>query len=218
MIRNIPRFIVLMSALNLISGACEVRAAEKTTKNVPVTGMTPEQISERWWQWALSAPDDQHPLKDVQGVHCAVGQKGSVWFLAGGFGSSRIARTCTVPHGKKIFFPIINFAHYRPRGTDALTCERAKELSALKNDSAIDLFAVLDDTPIDNLRERRIRSSSCFNVFEGVPGAYDAYPSASDGFWVLLEPLAKGRHTLSFGGRYSNGGMLQDIAYTLIVE
>ena len=37
-----------------------------------------------------------------------VGQSGSVWFLAGIFGGGSATRTCAVPAGKALYFPVLN--------------------------------------------------------------------------------------------------------------
>ena len=41
-------------------------------------------------------------------------------------------------------------------------------------------------------------------------------PSASNGYWLLISPLEKGRHTLRYGGALSS--LRQEISYTLIVD
>ena len=41
-------------------------------------------------------------------------------------------------------------------------------------------------------------------------------PTATDGYWLLLRPLPKGKHTLRFGG--SLPSLRQELVYTLIVE
>jgi hypothetical protein len=156
-----------------------------------------------------------------------VGQEGQVWFLAGGFGSSKVRRRCTVPGDKYLFFPAINMVFYAPEEKRAgFTCEQAKRNAALNNDRAIDLFVELDGVAVKDVKRFRVRSEKCFDIFERVPRShqpYNAYPSASDGYWLLFAPLPKGRHTLKFGGRYNRdsadyGRMVQDIEYELTVE
>ena len=43
-----------------------------------------------------------------------------------------------------------------------------------------------------------------------------AFPSAANGYYVMLRPLDPGTHTLNFGGVLP--GMMQAITYTLHVE
>src|SRR5258708_978188 len=61
-----------------------------------------KKLSAEWWQWALSIPTSVNPLlelepKDPKEERCMIGQRGSVWFLAGVFGASAATRTCSVP-------------------------------------------------------------------------------------------------------------------------
>lgn len=186
-----------------------------------------EELSAQWWQWAEAVPDEVNPVRDLTGAHCDEGQAGSVWFLAGGFGSSRIHRRCQVPTGKALFFPVINMAYYptEPAGVRPATCAEARAAARVNNDSAIDLFAELDGIILRDLRQQRVTTRKCFDIFARLPAEerpYDGYPSASDGFWILLPPLPPGRHRLHFGGRYNQhssayGTMLQDIEYELVI-
>lgn len=192
----------------------------------PIAARVPAQLTADWWQWAMSTSEEDSPVADPTGANCGVNQRGDTWFLAGGFGSSKVQRTCTVPAGKKLFFPLVNMVYWPARGARAITCADTKAAAALNNDTALDLFAELDGTPIHDLKRYRIASSQCFDVFARVPAAlhpYKAFPSATDGFWLLLNPLPPGRHTLKFGGRYNHesadyGRMVQDIEYVLNVQ
>lgn len=192
----------------------------------PIAAPAPAQLTADWWQWAMSTSEEDSPVADPTGANCGVNQRGDTWFLAGGFGSSKIQRTCSVPAGKKLFFPLVNMVYWPARGARAITCASTKASAALNNDTALDLFAELDGTPIRDLKRYRIASSECFDVFARVPAAlhpYKAFPSATDGFWLLLNPLPPGRHTLKFGGRYNHesadyGRMVQDIEYVLNVQ
>ena len=67
-----------------------------------------------WWQWAVSMNEKDSPVRDRTGSKCHVNQIGPVWFLAGGYGSSKINRKCSIPADKYIFFPVINMLYYPP--------------------------------------------------------------------------------------------------------
>lgn len=195
--------------------------------NRPIVQKPKPELANQWWQWAMASPNTSSPISDQTGESCANGQQGDVWFLAGGYGSSKIRRKCTVPAGKTLFFPLINMVYWpTPDGGETFTCDRAKELAALNNETAIDLFAEIDGQTIEHLRQYRVASQQCFDVFNRVPQAqkaYKAYPSATDGYWLQIGPLSPGHHTLKFGGRYNRssadyGRMAQDIEYELVVE
>lgn len=75
--------------------------------NPKVYGKTYGEWSAAWWQWVGSLPSDMNPIADTTGDLCDVGQAGPVWFLAGTSGGLA-ERTCTIPAGKAIFYPLIN--------------------------------------------------------------------------------------------------------------
>jgi hypothetical protein len=53
------------------------------------------------------------------------------------------------------------------------------------------------------------------NVF-GIPAAVNS-PSVADGYWVMLDKLKKGTHTVSFGGEAPAFGFVTETRYTLTV-
>ena len=56
---------------------------------------SPKQLSAEWQQWALSIPTAVNPLTDKTGQNAVVGQRGSIWFLAGVFNGGPATRTCS---------------------------------------------------------------------------------------------------------------------------
>lgn len=219
--RNI--FIVFLAA---IVAACTAGRMAGHDSAYIQAGGTPADLSAAWWRWAMAAPPETNPVGDATGEHCAVGQQGSVWFLAGGFGSSRISRRCVIPAEKYVFFPIITTAYWPAEGEIRYTCEDAKRNAAINNDGARDLFVELDGVAMDDPKGLRARTDACFDLYDQIDQPhrpYRAYPAAADGYWVLLSPLQRGKHTLRFGGRYSapgqsGGDTVQEIEYEVMVE
>src|SRR5690348_896589 len=80
--------------------------------NAAPHGKTYGEWSAAWSKWAYEAPDGKNPVLDTTGANCAVGQSGHVWFLAGTFfvgpQTGPAVRTCTIPPGQMLFFPIGN--------------------------------------------------------------------------------------------------------------
>lgn len=76
-------------------------------------GKTYAEWSALWWQWAVKRPrflsdgvTPAGPLNDTDGHLCGLDQSGPVWYLAAGpIGQTR---TCHIPAGKFIFFPLID--------------------------------------------------------------------------------------------------------------
>lgn len=184
-----------------------------------------ESYANMWWQWTYTIPKEVSPVRDVTGEHCHEGQKGDVWFLAGGYGSSKIKRTCTIPSGKHIFFPIINMIYY-PRQKGGITCDNAKVSAALNNDKLLSIKVELDSLVSSNPEHSRLSSKECFDLLGMIPKEYEApkvYPAATDGYWMMLKPLSKGEHTLKFQAKYYRekgafSKMAQDIEYKIIIE
>lgn len=190
-----------------------------------VSGKPLAEYANIWWQWTYTMPKELSPVRDKTGENCHQGQGGDVWFLAGGYGSSRISRKCTIPEGKYIFFPIINMVYY-PRSDSNLACETVKKSAALNNDELLNISVELDGVSSENPAHYRLSSPDCFDLLGLIPKEENApkvYPAASDGYWVMLKPLKKGKHVLKFSAQYDRengayGKMLQDIYYEIMVQ
>ena len=101
-----------------------------------------KELSVEWWQWALSIPTSENPLLDTTGGKCVVGQRGSVWFLAGIFGGGTVTRTCSVPANKILYFPVINSVNFNTpnvcgQGPDNISVKDLRALSAAFINGAI---------------------------------------------------------------------------------
>jgi hypothetical protein len=189
-----------------------------------VNGKALGVYASEWWQWSLSIPLDESPVKDLTGEKCGAGQTGDVWFLAGTYESSPVRRRCTIPSGKYVFFPVINMVYWRPP-EQPVTCEAVKRAAALNNDSLGSIEVVIDGVKLQSPERHREASPSCFDVFARIPKDVPAppgYPAASDGYWVMLKPMAAGKHTIRFRARYDRpggavGDLRQDVSYDITV-
>lgn len=186
-------------------------------------GRTYSEWSAAWWQWAVSLPIDQNPFFDQGGcVNGANGQSGKVWFLTGVINESGVAdRTCTVPQGKAIFFPVVNVEcstlevgteWFRPDPAELPAC------AAAFADGYTEKFCEVDGVAVRNLAQYRV-PSAVFpltapedNVLGAPAGSGFA---ASDGYWIMLPPLPVGEHTIRFGG--GSDSFALDITYHLTV-
>lgn len=70
-------------------------------------GLTFGEWASKWHTWLYSIPAPINPATDTTGKNCAQNQAGPVWFLAGTTGGA-VDRTCSVPAGKGLVFPIIS--------------------------------------------------------------------------------------------------------------
>lgn len=181
----------------------------------PVAGLSQAEWSRVWWQWAASFERSESPVADTSGALCDRGQRGPVWFLAGTYETVRTTRSCHVPHEKFVFFPLINYV-VTPRGNRHPTCADVSGLAAATTDGVSNLIVELDGVRIQGLAGYRQVTRQCFDLAAGARPAAPIFPSAANGYYVMLKPLAPGRHVLHFGGILP--GIAQALTYTLDVE
>jgi hypothetical protein len=229
--------VILLSLVLFISACADTNEKILPTEEVKITNDSIIGIDEKvsgkflheyantWWQWTRTMDTYESPVRDRVGDKCSVNQSGDVWFLAGGYGSSKISRKCIIPEGKHIFFPIINMAYWPKRG-GSTTCESVKKSAALNNDNVLLINVELDGENIPEAKEYRIKSDKCFDLLGLIPDKLNppkVYPAATDGYWLMLKPLAKGKHKLKFSAQYNRvngafGQMAQDIEYEIEVQ
>lgn len=179
--------------------------------NQQVAGQHQAAWSQAWWQWAASFDDAQSPVADQTGELCGAKQSGPVWFLAGTYGTRRTVRLCKVPKGKHLFFPLINYVVTRPVDRD-VSCQSVMHSAARLTDDASALVLEIDGKRMKGLQAHR-QPSKCFNIAERSTPKQFVFPSAANGYYVMLKPLTPGTHVINFGGALPN--MLQ--AVTLCV-
>ena len=168
-------------------------------------GQSYDEWTADWWQWALSIPADHNPLLDETGADAAQGQAGPVWFLCGVFNATGIAeRNISVPEGKALFFPIINFSWVSTLPTDPQTAEAIRAIIAPPADAATDLVCELDGDSVRHLGGYRTESPlfdvtlPANNIFGIDAGTYG--PSMDQGYYLMMLPLEPGKHCLHFHG------------------
>lgn len=181
----------------------------------PVHGRSQAEWSRLWWQWAASFEVQDSPVADPTGALCAGRQDGPVWFLAGTFGTQRTVRTCTVPQGKHLFFPLINYA-VMPTPNAYTSCASVRDTAAKMTDNPAALVLDINGKRITGLQAHRQAPAQCFDMGARTGGRVRMAPSAANGYYVMLKPLPRGRHVLNFGGALPD--MRQAVTYTLQVE
>jgi hypothetical protein len=184
----------------------------------PVAGISQADWSRAWWQWAGSFDAADSPVADRTGRNCALKQAGPVWFLAGTYGTARTVRTCTVPRDKYVFFPLINYVVMPPneQASCSVCCPSFVEAAKDITDHPSYLVLDLDGRRIEDLASYRQVTAECFDMGARAEPKIRVFPSAANGYYVMLRPLSPGKHMLNFGGVLP--GMSQAVTYTLIVE
>ncbi len=175
--------------------------------------------SAEWWQLTFSLPTSDNP---VNGQDCSLGQRGKVWFLAGSFESSPFSRSCSVPEGKALFFPVINRIDINV--TDQTVRDLRAEIAPCLN-AATNLSAEVDGEYIDNLERFRVKSVPFEvavppNGLFGLEGIYS--PVVGDGFYLMLKPLHIGTHIIHVSAQEpvvgTCGSATVDGTYTVTVK
>jgi|SRR5690242_18665622 len=188
-----------------------------------------KQLSGEWWQWVLSIPASVNPLLDTTGEDCMVGQHGSNWFLAGTFFGGPVTRACDIPQGATLFFPVINSVGFDTPGQcgqgDPLPASVYRQAAAAFVDGAANLSVILDGHPagamhrtVSQVFEVALPADNLFAGFCAPPLSAGIYsPAVDDGFYVRLNPLAVGPHTLHIHAENPDAGFALDITYNLNV-
>lgn len=172
-----------------------------------------------WWKWAFSFDRRISPISDTTGKLCSLRQSldADVWFLAGSYSTDPIVRECTIPEGKALFFPIINFIYYSPKNSER-SCADVTESVKKRTQIPYNLFVKIDNKELNDPYAHREASTTCFDPMENTRGDERnswAYPGASNGYWVAVEPLPVGTHIIQFGGNLTR--FSQNITYKLHV-
>ncbi len=158
------------------------------------------QLTAQWWQWAFSIPKPLNPIDDSTGGSCMIGQSGSIWFLAGNFGGSTVVRACSVPEGTTLFFPVINsvFFNCNPSDNKPVKVHRKEVGDYIDSVRLRDLNVTLDKRPVypfNRVQSDVFAIAMPANNFGGCnAGVYS--PNVDDGYYVKLDPLKVGQHTL----------------------
>ncbi len=205
----------LIALLLLCSHSTTAAETLLLSPEVSVSGTSQSEWSRKWWQWAASFEHQRSPIADQTGSFCASKQNGDVWFLAGTYGTKRTIRTCTVPTGKYLFFPLINYV-VTPSSVGSTDCNSVMSTAARMTDQVSNLLLEVDGVRYGDLERHRQSTRSCFDIGVLAEPKIRIYPSAANGYYVMLKPLPPGTHTLNFGGVLPS--MVQAVTYTIIVE
>jgi hypothetical protein len=200
-------------------------------------------LAAKWWQWVLETPAPINPLLDSTGDNAAINQpQANVWFLAGNTGGTTV-RNVTIPAGRALFFPIVNVFDaedgialpggakvFPPLGFDFPVRQPVQVAQGVVSSviaTATGLSCTVDATPVPitaaNLELSHpfsfmLPADNVFTVLANVPlpaGIY--FPAVDSGYYVLLNPLSPGQHTIHFTGGFS-GGFSLDVTYNLTIQ
>jgi hypothetical protein len=186
-----------------------------------VDGATIAAWTGRWWTWGLQAPAAGNPLTDTTGADANVNNGGPVFFIAGTFSPPNTAdRTFDVPAGKPVLLPMINFFDVEGQGIapspgvdtshgEAALRASMKALIAADLANVTSLHAEIDGVAVKNpyfykeisgfFSMGKAQPGSLLDSI-GVPAGTPTCTTISGGYWLMIEGLTPGEHTLTFGG------------------
>ena len=190
-------------------------------------GQTYGRWAVEWFQWALGIPAVVNPVLDTTGQNCARRQVDKVWFLAGSFGSDPVVRSCTVPAGKSLFFPLINnfygaFLNDPPETrTDAFirsagSCSEPAQISAWIDGDQVSKPTKYftgnsgSPSPFFNIQ---LPPGNILGADESVIPELVLSPSAEQGYYLFVRPLSVGSHTIRWLASGCTNGGAQDVTY-----
>jgi hypothetical protein len=193
----------------------QLRANPAVHPSEAVAGKPQGDWTLAWWQWMATFGAEANPANDPSGDLCAKGQSGPVWFLAGSTGERRSLRRCHIPKGKYLFLPLIQSV-VAPLEAGTSACSELMLRAAKITREASALVTDIDGLRIEQLDRYRQATPSCFNPGAHAPKGSFGATAASNGYYVMLYPLPKGRHILNFSGALP--GTIQSVTYQLTVD
>ena len=182
-------------------------------------GLSYAEWGAQWWRWAYSFPLAQFPPLQSGELDCGAGQSGPVWFLAGTAGQGPVTRSCTIPSGKALFFPIITYLNDYPCPDPNFQPPPGQTLEEFLTEGAeavinlvTQLEVIVDGQPLNDLFS--YRATSRLFTFTADPSlvAFDPcvtgtpQSGVTDGYWILMNPLPPGPHTIFIRGKIDFGG------------
>ena len=209
--QNIRSFVTTLAAIAMLSLGAESALAQKRTVATVVPpdatyhGATYAEWSAVATRFIMEHPVEGHPGIASPDFDVRSGQQGEVWFLGGPFETHE--RSITVPAGKALFLILLN--------VDASTLEEEpfhgdteaeqREIATFFGDHIIDLFCTINGEQVENMQDFRV-SSPQFDFTAPTPWIFGAVggsgTAVGDGYYVMLERLPKGEHTIHFGGAF----------------
>ncbi len=206
-----PRVSALCALLCVaLAGACRPAAAADNPEPTAIIGVdeivadrSQVEWSEAYLQWIAAFAHDSSPIADASGALCAAKQDGDVWFLATSDGTAPVVRACQVPAGKLLFVPIASTVERS--GNREPVCESMARIAAGTITGHVSqLSLVIDGRPVDDLASHRLATGTCFPLGLRQIPRLAAATAVGDGYYVMLNPLAPGAHTIVVGAKFDS--------------
>ncbi len=180
-----------------------------------VDGRSLSEWTAEWAKWSSSQPTNNHPWLDPDGRWATNEQPAAPVFFVVGLsgdlvGPGTLTRTFSIPEDKYLFFPLLDVAWENIDTIPPLTVEELRDAAAFFISTVSELHLSIDGIPVPALFQHRLMSPVYSYVLSDannlkslqyghpITGLID--PEVSDGYWVMIEPLAPGVHVINWGG------------------
>jgi hypothetical protein len=189
-------------------------------------GQTYSEWAAEWWQVAVETPASVNPWTDETGEHCDQGKRGNVWFLFGSLSLGPIERTCAIPAGTALFFPLINLLYgaFLNDPPEQRTEEYLRGQVACVEDA--ELLFEFNDNKVNNLNQFfeesvlfdvQLPEDNIFGFTEDDIPELLLSPSVDAGFYLFVHPLPPGDYRLHWEASSVACDIMQDITYNLTI-
>jgi len=198
-----------------------------------VDGKSIAQWTQDWWTWAMQSDADRNPSNDPTGAFASRHNHGDVFFIGGvplvantANVSESAERNFRVPHDTPLLVPLINaFSTLEDQADE--NQELVQFLSSVKPNS---LFLNIDGRPVDNLQSFKEvtdffslglgRKGTAIEEFAQSVGTsvvgQELTPTKAAGYYVMVEGLGRGPHTLNFGAATTNGFSVHVVDHIIV--
>jgi hypothetical protein len=199
------------------AGGVEILAPDDTWG-----GATRAEWDARWWQWAVSMPEDINPNYDTTGERCGYGQSGPVFFMPASFGEP-FERTCVVAEGTAIYVVVAGTecSTVEPPPFFGRTEEELRTCAGAALDEATDYQASVNGEDVADLDAYRTASPlftmtfPADNIFGVEPGVAQ---SVSETYSLLIAPPPPGEYEIVVSTMYIDDPQVYTGTVNLIVE
>jgi hypothetical protein len=174
--------------------------------NETVAGRSIAEWTEEWFIWQTQSPTDANPAADPTGAFANNNNDGPVFFIAGTNGGPA-TRRFEVPEDTPLLIPMLNFFDtLDPKGLE-------RQLIRDFRHGVTDVFAEIDGQAVAHPRSYFLKTDffslgpvtsgrviGDLALAAGVPEGTDLSPTLGAGYWLMIDDLDPGKHTLHFGG------------------
>jgi hypothetical protein len=200
-----PALCFPLAARACLAGMCATAAISAAAADTApaITIIDPDEIvfdrsqvewAESYLQWIAAFARGSSPSSDTTGAQCGAKQGGEVWFLASSDGTQAVVRDCAIPAGKTLFVPLVSTTERSNSGEPNCGAMARQAAGALAHVSRLSM--TIDGHPVGGLQTHRQPTGECFALDVRQASRSATRAAAADGYYVMLQPLPPGPHTI----------------------